>query len=66
MTTEATGHEWMTAEQLARHLSVSVDKVWRLRREGMPSIKLAAGKTGARRFNVVECEQWLRDRGEAP
>jgi hypothetical protein len=65
-TPEATGHEWMSAPELARHLSISVDTVWRLREQGMPSVKLSPGRTGARRFNVVDCERWLRDRGEQP
>jgi predicted DNA-binding transcriptional regulator AlpA len=66
VSTPETTAEWVSAEQLAHHLSISVDTVWRLRDQGMPSVKLSPGKTGARRFNVAEVEQWLRDRGEQP
>ena len=56
----ASGREpWQTKRQLAAHLQVSEKTVERWMAAGMPCLRGGRGRTI--RFQVRECESWLRE-----
>jgi hypothetical protein len=54
----ASAERLVKGKELARHLSVSPAQVTRLRREGMPSVRIGSDA----RYDIGECLGWLRAR----
>jgi len=52
---------WLSKKQIAAHFGFSTRWVEMRVREGMPSQMIG----GHRKFRVIECEQWLLERGAA-
>jgi phage terminase Nu1 subunit (DNA packaging protein) len=57
-------HGWVKAEQLADHLGVDRRTIDNWRKRGLPSVKVAPGQGGARRFYMPEVLEWLREHRE--
>lgn len=58
---------WVSRQEVADHLGVSVDTVDRLVRDGCPSAKLDPESPRAhRRFRLSEVDEWLAGRNGAP
>jgi hypothetical protein len=55
--------EWMTREQTAEWLVVSLPKVDSLSREGMPYVRL--GRDGVRRYSRPAVREWLAANGKS-
>lgn len=60
--TEQQQERWVSRQEVAEHLGVSIETVDRLVREGCPSVKLDPAPTGARRFRLSDVDEWLAGR----
>lgn len=57
-----TSPQWLTAQQLAAELQISVRHLIRLRDAGLPCVQLGT----AIRYNAAEVEAYLRDQRHLP
>jgi predicted DNA-binding transcriptional regulator AlpA len=56
-----------TAREVAAYLSVSLDHVFRLTKQGMPNVEIGSvgGKKICRRYRMSEVDAWLKKRTQS-